>query len=103
MTEWGGVFGDAVVATAILDRLLHHSYVFTVRGDSYRLRNRNDNELIFNWGQNSMSSKGGSTGCRLTAQAPQHCLLHFWSTPLACPLGHSRSGQWIRKVSKPPK
>ena len=25
--EWGGVFGDAVVATAILDRLLHHSHV----------------------------------------------------------------------------
>jgi DNA replication protein DnaC len=38
VSEWGGVFGDAVVATAILDRLLHHSHVITVRGDSYRLR-----------------------------------------------------------------
>jgi DNA replication protein DnaC len=36
--EWGAVFGDAVVATAILDRLLHHSHVLTIRGDSYRLR-----------------------------------------------------------------
>jgi DNA replication protein DnaC len=36
--EWGGVFGDPVVATAILDRLLHHSAVITIRGDSYRLR-----------------------------------------------------------------
>lgn len=36
--EWGSVFGDAVVATAILDRLLHHSHVVTIRGDSYRLR-----------------------------------------------------------------
>jgi DNA replication protein DnaC len=35
--EWGGVFGDPVVATAILDRLLHHSTVITIRGDSYRL------------------------------------------------------------------
>lgn len=29
VAEWGGVFGDAVVATAILDRLLHHSHVVT--------------------------------------------------------------------------
>ncbi|WP_082359520.1 IS21-like element helper ATPase IstB, partial [Bosea sp. AAP35] len=36
--EWGSVFGDPVVATAILDRLLHHSHVITIRGDSYRLR-----------------------------------------------------------------
>ena len=34
--EWGTVFGDPVVATAILDRLLHHSHVITIRGDSYR-------------------------------------------------------------------
>jgi len=34
------VFGDAVVATAILDRLLHHSHVITIRGDSYRLREK---------------------------------------------------------------
>lgn len=38
--EWGTVFGDPVVATAILDRLLHHSHVITVRGDSYRLREK---------------------------------------------------------------
>src|SRR6516225_3034861 len=38
--EWGTVFGDAVVATAILDRLLHHSHVLTIRGDSYRLREK---------------------------------------------------------------
>jgi len=38
--EWGTVFGDAVVVTAILDRLLHHSHVITIRGDSYRLREK---------------------------------------------------------------
>jgi DNA replication protein DnaC len=38
VSEWGEVFGDAVVATAILDRLLHHSQVLTIRGESYRLR-----------------------------------------------------------------
>ena len=38
--EWGDVFGDSVVATAILDRLLHHSHVLTIRGESYRLREK---------------------------------------------------------------
>jgi hypothetical protein len=41
-----GVFGDAVVATAILDRLLHHSHVVTIRGDSYRLREKRRSGLI---------------------------------------------------------
>ena len=36
--EWGGVFGDPVIATAILDRLLHHSTVITIRGDSSGVR-----------------------------------------------------------------
>lgn len=34
VSEWGDVFGDNVVATAILDRLLPHSTVMTLRGDS---------------------------------------------------------------------
>ncbi|WP_155055342.1 IS21-like element helper ATPase IstB [Streptomyces blattellae] len=38
--EWGQVFGDEVLATAILDRLLHHCEVITINGSSYRLRNR---------------------------------------------------------------
>jgi DNA replication protein DnaC len=37
---WGEVFGDAVIATAILDRLLHHSITVNIRGDSYRLREK---------------------------------------------------------------
>ena len=44
--EWGTVFGDAVVATAILDRLLHHSHVLTIRGDSYRLREKRRSGLL---------------------------------------------------------
>lgn len=38
--EWGEVLGDTVIATAILDRLLHHSHVINIRGDSYRLREK---------------------------------------------------------------
>ena len=44
--EWGTVFGDAVVATAILDRLLHHSHVVTIRGDSYRLKEKRRSGLL---------------------------------------------------------
>jgi DNA replication protein DnaC len=38
--EWGDVLGDPVVATAILDRLLHHSHVLNIRGESYRLKEK---------------------------------------------------------------
>jgi DNA replication protein DnaC len=37
--EWGDIFKDDVVASAILDRLLHHSYPFLIQGKSYRMRN----------------------------------------------------------------
>jgi DNA replication protein DnaC len=40
------VFGDPVVGTAILDRLLHHSHLITIRGDSYRLREKRRSGLI---------------------------------------------------------
>ena len=40
--EWGEVFGDPVVATALLDRLLHHAVVVQIEGSSYRLRQHVD-------------------------------------------------------------
>ena len=36
--EWADIFGDPVVATALLDRLLHHAVVVPIEGNSYRLR-----------------------------------------------------------------
>ena len=38
--DWGSVFGDTIIATAILDRLLHHSTTINIRGESYRLKDR---------------------------------------------------------------
>ncbi|EJY56821.1 IstB domain-containing protein ATP-binding protein [Alicyclobacillus hesperidum URH17-3-68] len=38
--EWGDLFGDAVLASAVLDRLLHHSHIVNIRGQSYRLREK---------------------------------------------------------------
>lgn len=37
--EWGNIFQDDVVASAILDRLLHHSYPFFIQGKSFRMKN----------------------------------------------------------------
>ena len=38
--EWGKIFDDTVVASAILDRLVHHSKIFFITGSSYRLKNK---------------------------------------------------------------
>src|SRR6185369_6273503 len=38
--DWGSIFGDPIIATAILDRLLHHSTTVNIRGESYRLKDR---------------------------------------------------------------
>lgn len=46
ISEWGEVFGDLVVATAILDRLLHHSHIVTIRGESYRLKEKRKSGLM---------------------------------------------------------
>ena len=39
-SAWGDVFGDRVIATAILDRLLHHATTLNIRGNSYRLKDK---------------------------------------------------------------
>ena len=36
--EWGDVFGDDVMAAALIDRLVHHCHLVTIRGNSYRMR-----------------------------------------------------------------
>jgi DNA replication protein DnaC len=39
-TDWAELFHDPIIVTAILDRLLHHSVVINIRGNSYRLKGR---------------------------------------------------------------
>ncbi|WP_291164018.1 ATP-binding protein, partial [Gemmatimonas sp. UBA7669] len=36
--EWGDVFGDEVMAAALIDRLVHHCHIVNIRGNSYRMR-----------------------------------------------------------------
>ena len=57
--EWGEVFGDPVVATAILDRVLHHSHVVTIRGESYRLREKRRSGLVKTAQQTSTPNQRG--------------------------------------------
>jgi DNA replication protein DnaC len=37
---WGEIFGDDIVAAAMIDRLVHHAEILALKGDSYRLRDR---------------------------------------------------------------
>ena len=39
-SEWGEVLGDSVMASAVLDRILHHCSVVNIRGESFRLKER---------------------------------------------------------------
>ena len=45
-SDWTEMFHDPVIVTAILDRLLHHSAVINIRGNSYRLRGKTSNEVL---------------------------------------------------------
>lgn len=39
-SDWGELLRDNVLATALLDRLLHHAHVLNIRGQTYRLKDR---------------------------------------------------------------
>ena len=51
--DWGKLLGDDVLASAMLDRLLHHAEVITINGRSYRMRNHLENDQ-------PITAKGGS-------------------------------------------
>ena len=39
-SKWSDIFGNSVIANAILDRLLHHSHIISVKGPSYRTKSK---------------------------------------------------------------
>jgi DNA replication protein DnaC len=39
-SAWGEIFGDEIVAVAMIDRLIHHAEILNLKGDSYRLKDR---------------------------------------------------------------
>ena len=62
--EWGELLGDTVIASAILDRLLHHSHVLNIRGESYRLREKRHAGLFPS--QQLLNSQSEETGANYT-------------------------------------
>lgn len=40
--EWGDIFGDDIMAAALIDRLVHHCHIVTIRGNSYRMRHHSE-------------------------------------------------------------
>jgi DNA replication protein DnaC len=52
-SEWGNLLGDEVLATALLDRLLHHAEVISITGSSYRMKDRRDATLTAKGGAKS--------------------------------------------------
>ena len=56
-SQWAQIFGgDKVVTTAILDRVLHHSHVINIQGDSYRLKEKRESNInsdIYKFGAKS--------------------------------------------------
>ena len=45
LLDWGEIFGDQLLATAILNRLLHHATTLNIKGESYRLKDKRKAEL----------------------------------------------------------
>lgn len=67
--DWGGVFGDPIIATAILDRLLHHSTTLNIRGESYRLKDRRRAGLLT--GREQQEGQPGSPTPAPTSATPK--------------------------------
>ena len=56
---WGEVFGDRIIATAILDRLLHHAVTLNIRGNSYRLKEKLKAGLVRSQHEDNANQPGG--------------------------------------------
>jgi DNA replication protein DnaC len=62
--EWGEIFGDDVMAAALVDRLVHHCHIVNIRGNSYRMKNHADLRLASTPQGGDGESKRGRNGRR---------------------------------------
>ena len=62
--RWGEVFGDDVVAAAMIDRLVHHAEVISLKGDSYRIKDRGPRPRPHGHGRRTMTPAGQNSTCR---------------------------------------
>ncbi len=72
--DWGEVFNDHVLATAILDRLLHHATTLNVKGESYRLKDRRRAGVV---GPARPAEEGGKPSLRRPAAVDAAVVEHF--------------------------
>lgn len=63
--QWGEIFGNPIIATAILDRLLHHSVTINIKGESHRLQEKQEAEgPPASSGVSLMADANGGAACR---------------------------------------
>ena len=84
--EWGEVFGDEVMAAALIDRLVHHCHIVNIRGNSYRMRHHADLRSALTPGASPPARRwtrvhqdgGPAAGRRRRAEArpPAECAIH---------------------------
>jgi len=78
--EWAEIFsGDAVIASAILDRLLHHSTTIAIRGQSYRLRDKLKAGVITRNEEVAEENWSLPTGPRIIESGPDGTITRFLS------------------------
>lgn len=65
-SDWGEIFSDTVLATAILDRLLHHSTVINIKGESFRLKEKRRAGMLSGVGEAPPKARQGAA-CEKTA------------------------------------
>jgi DNA replication protein DnaC len=86
--DWGSIFGDSILATAILDRLLHHSTTINIRGESYWLKDRHKAGLVPPRGQEGAEATARSLASdSVTPETRQKTALG--STPSEAKEAHS--------------
>lgn len=68
--EWGEIFGDEVMAAALIDRLVHHCHIVNIRGNSYRMRHHTDLRSALTTGEEMDENTARRRNSRPEAPAP---------------------------------
>jgi hypothetical protein len=87
--RWGEVFGDEVVAAAMIDRLVHHAEVVSLRGDSYRLKRPRPRPPHQRGQRRPMTNPAVNFTCRQGVS---------FRLPLTC-CGSGMTGRWLAAQS----
>jgi DNA replication protein DnaC len=69
--EWGELFGDEVMAAALIDRVLHHCHIINIRGNSYRMRQHTELWRSLNSGDSASASTPRAEGKRSRSKEKQ--------------------------------